>query len=431
MKTQNSNNEIRPEKMNKGITNSGQSIMIAYNNKSFENAVLAAIIFDPEILDSLDVMPIDFSSTFNRNLMYTIRKLEKNEEPIEDGFIRRLMEKDNTFNENEFIEILSASPMSDVNAYINVVRENTKKQKFNIELAKIIDNKNHDDISVIGEKITMLSDTLSSFNDKKVNLVNTFTLKAVKPTFLLDDFLPLQEREINLFSASGGTGKSFLCLLLLGKLAEKGKRVVGFFTEDEEGVTKDRLNKLRDIYPKLSDFAISSADASIGSLVSKNEKNNIVASDEFYKFKNICKDYDVILIDPFIAFYDQDENSNPEVRAFTKLLNKWCKTENKTIILIHHHNRGDTVRGASALVDAVRMHYTIELHKYMPNKRSIKPEIDTSKLYKRRLILQKTNHRISGSNEFDIQLFRDMNALQNDISEEEELYCDVEDNDEF
>ena len=382
------------------------------NYKNFERAVLSAIIFEPQILDNIVLSPSHFTYPFYKNMFSTMLLLQSMDKPISDDFINIYMKKDGTHDEMEMLDVLTANPITNIPAYTDVIKENTRKHRFNIELAKMIDGREKDeDIGVIGEKISSLVEALSSSEDKRINIVDTSLIKSVEPKFLIPDFLPLQEREVNLFSAGGGGGKSFTGLLLLGKIKQTGKKVIGFFSEDDIGVTKNRLEVLRDTYPELPDFPIAGADTIIDSFVSKNDRNNVIASEEFHKFKRLCKNYDVILIDPFIAFYDQDENSNPEVRIFMSLLNRWCKLEDKTIILIHHHSKSGTSRGASALIDAVRLHYTIELFK--KSSENNKDEIDKDLLWKRKLCIQKKNHW-RGAEEFSIQLFNNPKYVDDD-----------------
>ena len=104
----------------------------------------------------------------------------------------------------------------------------------------------------------------------------------------------------------------------------------------------------------------------------------------------------LIVIDPLIAFFGADENSNADARFFMSLLNKWCVDENKTIILIHHHSKSNgtsksSARGASAFIDACRMHYIIE-----------KVENDSRS---RKVIIDKTNHFSNDKKDYIIKLF--------------------------
>ena len=114
-----------------------------------------------------------------------------------------------------------------------------------------------------------------------------------------------------------------------------------------------------------------------------------------------------------------DENNNGEVRFFFNLLNTWCEEENKTLIIIHHHNKGSndangnkttSVRGASAIIDAVRVHYSISASdpRVLPLKNGkgkvIKVEQKMS-ITHRYCKIEKANHLNVKDPVFDIQLF--------------------------
>ena len=112
--------------------------------------------------------------------------------------------------------------------------------------------------------------------------------------------------------------------------------------------------------------------------------------------KQQLKEFSLIVIDPLIAFFGADENSNADARFFMSLLNKWCVDENKTIILIHHHSKSNgtsksSARGASAFIDACRMHYIIE-----------KVENDSRT---RRVVIDKTNHFSNDKKDYIVKLF--------------------------
>jgi replicative DNA helicase len=157
--------------------------------------------------------------------------------------------------------------------------------------------------------------------------------------------------------------------------------------------TKNRLDFLSSIYQELNYCNFSITDNIAKHFVEYDKNRNLKESNFFFEFKKAMKDYNIICLDPLIAFFGGDENSNTEARFFMNLLNDWCKKENKTILMIHHHNKGEnnSVRGASAFIDAVRIHYTI--NKIENNS--------TDRLLK----LEKTNH-YNGEDEFTIELFK-------------------------
>jgi len=240
-----------------------------------------------------------------------------------------------------------------------------------------------------------------------INLINLNNIQATKPSFLLETILPIQEREINLFSSVGGGGKSWTLLKTLALLntVEK-KRVFGWFSEDEAGVTKHRLEILKNADNTIAEAEIIVTDDRARHFIEYDRNKNLLVTDFFNKFKEQMKEFDIICLDPLIAFYGADENSNVQARFFTDMLNEWCKKENKTILMIHHHSKGENgaVRGASAFIDAVRIHYEVQ-----------KKENNDSDRF---LALKKTNH-YNGKSEFRINLFKERyEVVYEDISKD-------------
>ena len=228
-----------------------------------------------------------------------------------------------------------------------------------------------------------------------INLINLNSIQATKPSFLLETILPIQEREINLFSSVGGGGKSWTLLKTLSLLnVRENKKVFGWFSEDEAGVTKHRLEILKNADNEINNAEIIVTDDRARHFIEYDRNRNLIVTDFFTKFKEQMKEFDIICLDPLIAFYGADENDNVQARYFTDLLNEWCKKENKTILMIHHHSKGENgaVRGASAFIDAVRIHYEVQ-----------KKENNDSDRF---LALKKTNH-YNGRSEFRINLFKE------------------------
>ena len=381
-------------------------------NINYERAVLSAIIFEPELIRSVDLKSSDFNHPFHKKLYTLFVDFDKKNIPIEEEVLRSQLLKRGEFDEVSMLDILSSNPITNVNYYANQIKESTRDLNFEKEL-KLISSQD----STPEQKAKLIMKANENFYKESsvgLNFAKVKDIKRVLPTFLLQNFIPLNEHEINLFTASGGGGKSFTGALILGKLS-KTKRVFGFFSEDELGVTASRIDYLKRIYDDLGDdFVLGGADSITESFVSKNEHGNIVPSDGWYKFKQKMSNFDVILLDPFIAFFDQDENSNSEVRAFCNILNRYCKTEKKTIILIHHHSKSGTSRGASSLVDAVRIHYNVEVLKDKDG------ELDESKKHLRNLNLVKKNHW-TGKTNFEIQLFeKEIKPAFEIVYEEEE-----------
>jgi len=222
-------------------------------------------------------------------------------------------------------------------------------------------------------------------------VTNADEIQAKEPQFYCKEWLPIPKNTLTMISAPGGTGKSFLSIqLAIRIIAENPEhRVLLWLSEDNLFYTKDRINKIFErIMPHLLEKKrkiLKQIDI-IGAEHQTIYFNQLNA-DELKELGNeLVINYNVVVIDPLIAFYAGEENSNSEARAFMNILNRMAQERLLSIVLIHHHNKGNgegaRTRGASAFVDAVRLLYSVstikdeETEEIHPTKRLIKIEKD-------------------------------------------------------
>lgn len=375
-------------------------------NSNIERAVLAAIIFDPDLLDTdyRDLKTADFIFDFNKRVFRAIRQLQKAEKPIEEEFIKTIVSK-STEDEAELLEIISTLPISSHSKYKEELKNISKNYHFTIEKAKILEK----NLSA-KEEIRELSKLFDRYKTATVtepllNIVNSKNVMPETPVFFLEKELPIQKNEITMLTAGGGSGKSFVALWTAAKLVERHNlKVFAYLSEDSVGITRKRFDTIKRANYKLEDVEIDYAGKE------KRPKPFLVKqggtfepSNYLEDFKALLKNYDVIILDPLIAFILEDENDNVEARAILGELNEWCENENKTIIVIHHNNKDGRMRGASAFVDAIRIHYEIE-NPAVADKNHDKESTKTYNYRTARML--KTNHFPAGAGtEFKIPLF--------------------------
>lgn len=381
-------------------------------DKSLEFSVISAMFFDPALIEESILKPVDFEMPILAKIYQLMQKFSKDGLPIDEDFILKKVPNDKLEEyQNALIEILATTPISNIRAYEKEIKENAKKRALQTLLnnsKKLLEEKTSKDIlKTISKEIEALED------DYKTNsILNIKDLKDIEienPKFLLETILPIQEGEINIFSANGGSGKSYLIAYLLLELAKIGKKSFAWFSEDSLGVSKNRLTKLVNLHTdfEINNITIVGKENQPLQFVEKTNKK-LDVNDKFEKLKKELKEYDIIVLDPLIAFYGGDENNNSEARYFMALLNKWCEDDKKTIILIHHNNKVDkegnsSSRGASAFIDACRMQYSIHSNK----------DDDRYRIAK----IEKTNH-FSGNKEFKIKLF-DTKIVFENLKEEQ------------
>ena len=121
------------------------------NSLSIERAVLSSIFFSPdEIYTVSQILGVeDFYLKAHQDIYSIMLELHKDDMPIDEDFIRKRGEGKN-FNDNILIDILSANPITNVEAYCIEIKEDSKIRKIE-ELSKkipkfISENEKSDDI---------------------------------------------------------------------------------------------------------------------------------------------------------------------------------------------------------------------------------------------------------------------------------------------
>jgi len=386
-----------------------------YYNLDIERAILSTILFDNTTIDEIEhiLKYDDFYHPFHQKVYKTILNIKEKELPIDEVFIQEQLK--NEFDETLFVEIITTTPLSMIDEYSKKIKELSTKRKLELFLnkkkAELIDK---DDIEILNE----LEQEIKNF---KNNSIDTFALNKFSEVedkeieFLLKDYLPVPKKAVTLLSARGGAGKSWLSLqIALKVINQSNKKVFAWLSEDPLFATKKRaeliIDKIisngRDLKFYDNHFYFLGSETRPFHIVEYNYKQKQINS-MFYKLKNTLKDFELIIIDPLIAFYGGDENNNSQAREFMNLLTEWADKEDKAILVIHHNNKSveGGIRGASAFVDAVRLHYEL----LSPDKENPLPN------GYRTIKIQKDNwgvERIIGKKEIDIQVFPSDNKIK-------------------
>jgi replicative DNA helicase len=189
-----------------------------------------------------------------------------------------------------------------------------------------------------------------------IQISNFKEIEKEEIEYICKDWLPIPRKTVSMIVAEGGIGKSWILLqLALRHLIENpNEKVFAWLSEDPKGLSKHRADlicsKILGLEPE-----------KIDNLFISDSPTFPINFNNIQKIKERLKDFNLILLDPLIGFYCGDENSNADARIFMQHFTKWATEENKTIIFIHHAAKGTgKSRGASALVDAVRLVYEIE-----------------------------------------------------------------------
>jgi len=189
--------------------------------------------------------------------------------------------------------------------------------------------------------------------------------KSQKVEFYLKDFLPLPKTKVTMLSGAGGLGKSFLAIqLAIRMIREKNDRkVLLWLSEDTAGESRERANQ---ILTKVMGYSIEDASSMLRNIdiigSDTEELTPYINDNSLAPLKDFFNPYALVVLDPLIAFFEGDENSNPQARRFVSVLTAISTVNLQSILLIHHHGKKDSegnssMRGASAFRDAIRVHY--------------------------------------------------------------------------
>lgn len=360
--------------------------------KNAENTLLSSFFANYELLENSNFKDSFFYFSENKNIFLAMKNLLKKELPFDEDFLVKELKNKENFR-TKFIEIITTNPVTNTNQIENELIEQYKKRELEKLLKHTINEIDDNSTDSILNKLSNIdfatADGIWNFSDIQ-NII------PEKPKFYLENILPIQFKEINLITSQGGKGKSFTALYLMGELAKLDLKVFGWLSEDSEANSKNRFNTIcyKNKHLTNSNFKIFGKEKRLQSFIKVDKSGNYEASDFFLTFKKNMREFDIIVIDPLVSLLCKDENNNIEARFLMNLINEWIEKDNKTLILIHHSGKDENSksRGASAIVDSVRIHYSLSSVENLSTHRKLK--------------LEKSNHFAGAKNEFLIHLFK-------------------------
>jgi len=139
-------------------------------NLNIERGILSYILFQPEILNEIatKITPNHFYLPFHKALFASMIELDTTGKPIDEEFLKIELTKKGEYDEIALLDVISATPLTDVTSYINDTIDRYNKREidkltFTIKKQLADSNNSADDILLtIGKKIESVEEqTLS------------------------------------------------------------------------------------------------------------------------------------------------------------------------------------------------------------------------------------------------------------------------------
>ncbi|MDD2791297.1 MAG: replicative DNA helicase [Sulfurimonas sp.] len=99
-------------------------------NLAFERSILSSIVFEPQQFDELSsaLKKDDFYLPAHQDIFGCMLALLQKDQPIDEEFIKKELQRIKKFDEQIMLEILSANPISNTKAYVNEIKDKSLKR---------------------------------------------------------------------------------------------------------------------------------------------------------------------------------------------------------------------------------------------------------------------------------------------------------------
>ncbi len=328
-------------------------------NLAFERSILSTVVFEPEAFTNISskLSAKDFYLPSHQNIFTVMQQLTKQDQPIDEEFIKKELMKINKFDEQVMLEILSANPISNIDAYLEEVKNRSLKREtllMSSELRGLAldDNSTNENIiDLIASHVDSQSKSIASLLPSNLSELLD-QLSDPKLLSVPKDLRPIDGVK---FFYRGG-------MHVIHGLSKAGKTYFALET----------LNNAKDMQViwldgDLNDIELSKKFSNIKHLAPLNPDTYLD------KFLNVAIDYSnvIFIIDSLKDFKNgQELDTNNGMDTIIKRLKQLTKL-GATVIVVHHSTKK---RGIQGKPDEIKI---------KGNEEAIYSNSDITYLYKR------------------------------------------------
>ncbi len=324
------------------------------NAENCERIILSSIIYSPIILEDVSdkIKRKDFTILFHQYVFDIMLKLQNTEQPIDEENLKAELEKKKVFNEILFVEIMATTPASNLNHYINILKDQNKKiklKKIADQIAKNIDDEDTDKmLSFLENEIENLykNDTISA--EKNISLFDLLNEK-LKPIIqyqtglnFLDNVLGggFELGQLVTITGEQESGKTQLVNQILFNVA-KGFNCLYFSLEFNKRqlieYTRNKINKCNLDHERFKNIKVITDEMTTGDI----DDIVILIKQNFRKFKT-----KFVVIDSQMMLYDDDDKlkystSEEKISSIFRKLHNLSKKLDICILLIAQSSKED------------------------------------------------------------------------------------------
>ena len=345
-------------------------------NLSYERSVLSSFLFQPTLFSeySKQLSNEHFYLPGHHYIFSAMVELSVAGKPIDEEFIYQKLKSIGKFEEDVMLGIMSANPIANIEPYIDALNKLKDLRSYmslsiNIKQAVL-----EGDLSEIKKLIVSQNDDITA--DKRLPIMLAIEeISRTEAEFILKDWIPIPKNTVSFITAPGGSGKSWIVLQLAARycIDNLSNKVFLWLSEDPAGLSAYRFDTImHEVLNVTQKFGnrLQISNSPTPTLIIEEKNRKLLVDPIWHELQRLFNQFDLIILDPLIAFFGGDENNNGHARFFMQLFTNYASENNKTIIFIHHSSKGTTgARGASAFIDAVRSVYEIDY---------IKSKVDTN-----------------------------------------------------